>query len=646
MQTHEEILNRINNGEKKLAKVAKNLKKKFVGIDNIIDEIIQNIRVWYILPELMRQPIIICLWGLTGVGKTDLVRTLARELKFLGQFIETDLSTKTNSIWGESSIQDILEYSSIENDKPGIFLIDEIQKFRTIDQNGLEIIDPPFQDLWTLLSDGQFSTDGRKKNKLMYMYFEAVFQESSEREKREIATKEEKKELEKIKKKKFKQNIWQAKYLKKVLKLKEDVLEIMQFNNKKKLLLLKKSLDKENLFEGESFSKLLIFISGNLDEAYPMAKSINDADIDADIFYEKTKNINVVKIKTALCKRFKPEQISRFGNIHIIYPSLSKKSYKKIIYKKIKEIIISIKKNYNIKIIIDKTVYDFIYRNGVYPSQGVRPVLSTISSTINKAIPTFLMFCLKEKIDIINISHKNETLIAKAGNLIETYRIAGDLDSIKEKYEEDQKANIAVHEAAHAITYAVIFNLVPSQIIANCSLPDTGGYIGCHTFSESSNYIKKQIRVLLAGRAGEKIIFGHDLLTAGATSDLNKATYLASQYYRTFGLGQNISTKRNKHITKVSHFNSDFEESNSLIEKLLQEEKEKAKSILEKHHDYFSEISKKLFEEGKILPIEFKRISKNFGFDLTIRETQKPIYENYASILLGKKKLIPQIDLE
>ncbi|MHA1469276.1 MAG: hypothetical protein ACTSSP_01800 [Candidatus Asgardarchaeia archaeon] len=104
MSKHEEILNKIEEGDKKLDKIARHLKKKFVGIDKVIDKIMQNIRIWYIFPELIQRPIIICLWGLTGVGKTDLVRTLVREIKFSGRYIETDLSTKrSNSMWGRTN---------------------------------------------------------------------------------------------------------------------------------------------------------------------------------------------------------------------------------------------------------------------------------------------------------------------------------------------------------------------------------------------------------------------------------------------------------------------------------------------------------------------------------------------------------------
>src|SRR5438874_8494580 len=58
----------------KLLVVGNELKTQFIGLDDTIDQIISAVRVWYLMPELMTRPIIINLWGLTGTGKTSLVR--------------------------------------------------------------------------------------------------------------------------------------------------------------------------------------------------------------------------------------------------------------------------------------------------------------------------------------------------------------------------------------------------------------------------------------------------------------------------------------------------------------------------------------------------------------------------------------------
>jgi len=136
----------------KLAKVKKNLKAKFIGLDEIIDRIIDSIQVWFITPELLLNPVIINLWGMTGVGKTDLVRKLVKELNFEDKFVEIQL----NNDQKEKSIQEELIQSNILYEEQAILLLDEIQRFRSIDEEGKAKSNSNYSDIWELLSDGSF----------------------------------------------------------------------------------------------------------------------------------------------------------------------------------------------------------------------------------------------------------------------------------------------------------------------------------------------------------------------------------------------------------------------------------------------------------------------------------------------------------
>src|SRR6185312_534920 len=128
------------------------------------------------------------------------------------------------------------------------------------------------------------------------------------------------------KEKKYNMQYWGAVSLKKLLNLSEEVEKIMTWSNAKKTEALNNALKNDQTFEGATYSKMLVFICGNIDEAYQMSGNTNDADTCADVFHEFSKKINVVDIKQALSKRFKPEQVARFGNNHINYPSISKRS--------------------------------------------------------------------------------------------------------------------------------------------------------------------------------------------------------------------------------------------------------------------------------------------------------------------------------
>lgn len=68
-----------------LNKTRETLKKEFIGIDLVIDKVIDSLSAWFLFPEMQERPMIINLWGMTGVGKSSLVDCI--------QLINTPLSS-------------------------------------------------------------------------------------------------------------------------------------------------------------------------------------------------------------------------------------------------------------------------------------------------------------------------------------------------------------------------------------------------------------------------------------------------------------------------------------------------------------------------------------------------------------------------
>ena len=52
------------------------LKSEFIGIDNVIDSVLNAIRPFYIFPKSLKRPLVISLWGMTSCGKTCLVQRI------------------------------------------------------------------------------------------------------------------------------------------------------------------------------------------------------------------------------------------------------------------------------------------------------------------------------------------------------------------------------------------------------------------------------------------------------------------------------------------------------------------------------------------------------------------------------------------
>ena len=99
---------------------------------------------------------------------------------------------------------------------------------------------------------------------------------------------------------------------------------------------------------------------------------------------------------------------------------------------------------------------------------------------------------------------------------------------------------IAVHESGHAVASRL---LSPENRLTRVSILPAGhgaaGYNLCvpeERVMMEKRHLENQIQVLLAGRAAEQLVFGDDALTAGASSDLARATELAATMVMELGM--------------------------------------------------------------------------------------------------------------
>jgi len=625
----------IKEKEKKLEQTKQFLKNKFVGLDEVIDSVMSSIKVWYIMPELLTRPAIINLWGLTGVGKTDLVRTLVEQLNFNDKFVEIQLK---NSSLSYNSIRSDLESSSIDFNTQGILLLDEIQKFRSINENGEENSFEAYDDIWTLLSDGKFNSDFGRKKRILRWILEAEYRKERRDKKNKKDSPEEEEDVvadsyddydnEIIKDKKYKLSYWTASEIKSLLNSSVTVSDIMRKSHEEIFTLLSETSSDNSLYSNKIYSKLLIFISGNLDEAFKMAKEVPAVDFEADIFHKHSKKINIIHIKKALKRRFRAEQISRFGNIHIIYPSLSRKNYENLIEKKINELIENIKSKHNINICIDKSIYDMIYRNGVFPAQGVRPVFSSISLILESTIPDFLLEATKKNITELYLSATKDYIKSSIAGKEMRINVTTQIDKIKKAIDKNIELRTLIHEAAHAVVFSILFKKAPTQILINDTDGD-GGFLSGNEIYLTKTSLLNKVRVQLAGIAAEKMIYKEH--GVGCGEDLVDATVLLSNYLRRYSMNKfkgvyvDPSNCERNNVTRFLH---DEDEINEMIKKMIDELEEDALSILKLNEQYYKEIIINLKKKKTLNANQIKSIASKYNINLEVVSSECYIIED------------------
>jgi cell division protease FtsH len=632
---NKEFLKQISERREKLEYVKTELKKKFIGIDGVIDKIIDNIALWYLTPEIQFRPLIVSLWGITGVGKTDLVRTLVTLLGFNDKFVEIQMDMKNDY---NRNIETYLENSAIETNEPAVLLLDEIQRYRTIDEMGSMLDVKHFNDLWMLLSDGKFKNNSERKRQIMEMLFEEMYwldqRENAPDDETEndapagnspAVGKTKKKDSKKLK---YQTSFWTASRFKKMLNLSESAEDIMKMTLEQRMELMEESLNDGDINQGKSYEKLLIFISGNLDEAFKMADDVEDSESDADVMHELSKRINLIHIKNALARKFKPEQIARFGNNHIIYPCLDKKSYQTIIKMNCQEILDRVENEHGIQVKLSQDVYDVIYANGVFPAQGVRPAISTVFNLLGSNLPHFIYHALIAEEKQVQIQYEDKILYSQIGHQTVTKAVVLEIDDIRNAKTADEVMLVTVHEIGHALVYALLFNTPPKQININ-SAGLANGFVVNHAAIDNKTFLLDKLAIFLSGLVAEELVFGEEFKSSGAHMDIMFATDVAAKFVRAFGMDTNISFVVKKHAQTHYEGNYDVDKTNEVIENMLSEQKKRARDLINRNMFLYKELVRHAVQNKGMTIENFIKICDDNGLELEPKEINEKLIYSY-----------------
>ena len=581
----------------KLTEAKSKLKKDFVGLDEIIDKIIESITPWYLTPEILERPTVVSLWGLTGTGKTSLVRKLINYLGISEKSLffdcgeqggETDMklfSEKLDELFESSQIQKSdPRFSEEDLKKLGInlespkeltrmdpldytFVFDEFQYLNTKDpMSGEEESRPEGRAIWSLMDSGLVDINRyHYKVKSLMEYIEDLEFFSDEHPGVILREGRFDKSINSDLKRQLSYYRWNEEDYDgegeeigyKVL-FDEDLsflarrLNILQkslgFEVADKIREIKDLSEFIHYIKGYisliskpkviNCSKSLIFILGNLDEAFQLTGDDLDPDIDADVYHEMTSRVNCMDIKTSLRKRFRDEQVGRMGNNIIIYPSLRRCDFEEIISREISRITGRMKNTIGKDIIVTENLKRLIYSEGCFPIQGVRPLFSTINTILSPLLSMIAMGDGREYVldvpgDNFNVSKIN--LEIKYDGKIESKEISLNLGALRSPDRCKKIGLQAIHEASHAVLYYLLTGKTPSAIVASNVFGD-GGYmmneIDTDSSTESIQELQNDIIVSLAGYYGERHFFDLSKCSLGASSDISGVwTKLREAFY-------------------------------------------------------------------------------------------------------------------
>ena len=600
------------------------LKDAFVGIDAVVDELCDAVAVWYTMPEVLVRPVIVNLWGMTGVGKTDLVRRLVAALDQQECFVEIELSNSDTTTW-HTSVASRLAEAGAGDGTPAIVLFDEIQRFNTLDSDGDPVTGTKFADFWELLSDGRLARRERDDHDYYFATMLAALRERDKRAQRGDAL-----EPDHI-------GVIQAQRLKDVFRLDGELDELADLSLREAIDAMDGARASKRIYEPIDCTKCLIIISGNLDDAFSMSGQGSEADVDADIFHAFTTKITLVDIKNSLMRRFKPEQVARFGNTHIIHASLARAGFDELIRREIDRVITTTGDMFGIVLTVDASVRRLIYRNGVFPVQGVRPVFSSVADILESNLAKFLFEAIVHDDDLIDVHYDSSerVLVARFGAGRGTTRVtrvphAGRVDRIRDEATADRVANVAVHEAGHAVAYGVLFGLSPLQLTARVASAHLAGFTFPHAIHQTRGSLVLRAKVLLAGGLAEELIFGAEHATVGRNHDRETLTRDIIDFVRRYGFDPQFQAN----YMLDQGYAMDRRITEPTIELMVSRLADETRQLLAGHSTLIAALAVRLAGQGSLTATEVAEVMRHHGVDVEVMAEGHEWVPRYSDALM------------
>lgn len=691
---------------KKLNEISTILKSEFVGLDGIIDQLLKSVSPWYVTPEVINRPLVVSLWGMTGTGKSSVIRRLIELMgvKSKTLFIDCGEVTSDNNYFRlADKINDFINGDEEENPDgiegiSSIFVFDEFQYARTLDEAGNEIDKFNMRPVWTLLDSGkldysewmygmgflkQFVSDfsvfvnthsdaslvncvlSDPKvledyiNEMGYFFYginplQSIVKAPSNSHpwEEDEMSKEDREKLEKdgpyqpLNLLKLQTNIIGLIYKGMNRRGKGEGKEIVErLYNSKTLTEFKTTLEEISSIVCSpkvlDCSKSIVFIIGNLDEAFQVEGDINP-DMNADIFNDITSKVTIHDIKESLGSRFRAEQVARLGNNLIKYPTLRSNHFKQIIEKELAAIFEKFEKENNIKIKYGEDIINLAYSEGVFPTQGVRPIFTTISSLLTPILSDILLN-LPEKEKEVTISVKSEypkelgyrvpdveiKLEYPLGKEIQIH-LPLQLGALRYPKSKKRRFSTSVHEVGHAILSCWCTGVVPVNIVSVST--DDGGF--CDNYNPKNTReipnkedVKSKIMICQAGYLAERLVFGdptndsspkNDKILLGSGSDLLTGwSYLAQSAYRDgfleLNLYGNISAQTTPSYPVPGGYQLEDKRVQEAINLTWEECKKEVERILTQEKQLLKKAALVLSEKGCIEKNEFEKLISLYG---------------------------------
>ena len=253
--------------------------------------------------------------------------------------------------------------------------------------------------------------------------------------------------------------------------------------------------------------------------------------------------------------------------------------------------------------------------------------------------------------DLANLCNEAALLAARENKLLVNMK---DFEGAKDRIlmgmerktmvmKDEEKRLTAYHEGGHAI---VAINCEGSDPIHKATIVPRGRALGVvmrfpeeDSFSMTRQKMLADLAVAMGGRAAEELIFGHNMVTSGAMSDIRQATALASAMVKEWGMSDEVGPVYYGSENPYRKDNLESEEATRLVDieikKLVEYGLSEAKRILTEKRDDLEVLAQGLLKYETLSGQEIKDLIAGKTIEKYDVETGENVQETNQTLRGG-----------
>ncbi len=594
------------------------LKKSHQGIDEAIDRLLDAVKPWQLFAHAQTRPRVVGLWGMTGTGKSSLVRALTAQLGLTDKTFWLDAGGCRKRDW----LDEVLERVRAHHDgQPFVLVVDEFQHARTV-KDGDERDEPAeLRRLWELMDSGRAMVEGVDRHWLRELLdledkLRALLRQdvviTNGRVVQGVDTFN--KEMDShpseenwaIPEKSWD---WLRDLMPTPISLTAFREQLEKLDGQGVMRLLRDLVDSCIAPAPLDASKALVIVLGNLDELYASGRDPMP-ELDPEVLLRRHERIGTTGVHEALCNLFRIEQVARLGTDHIVFPPMGTAAVRSLVENEAEALLARLSDVCGITLSVTPALLARIEQQATIAVLGARPVMAAIHRVL-PALATELCERLEDRRPLncmLDISGDRAVARMQTGEHTELMSLKW---PVPPRPEADPVAlrRYSVHEAGHLVCGVHLAQLTPLQACARTSSDRVGGFVVWEKdLPLTVGGLVPRLAGMLGGWAAERLVYGEAGVSMGSNNDLHMATRLALDAVKEHGLGNERIYRTEHAVAPVTGFRTLQRSAEMQAQQLIEDAEELALRTLHDERELLERLADALVKHGSLGPSAIERL--------------------------------------